>query len=46
MEEVGRTFEWYDESVQLSLPSNDLDALYEIREWLSDNSAKIFKFKD
>lgn len=46
LEEVGRTFEWCDESVQLSLPSNDLDALYEIREWLSDNSSKSFKFKD
>lgn len=46
LEEVGRTFEWYDESVQLSLPSNDLDARYEIREWLSDNSTKSFKFED
>lgn len=46
LEVVGRTFEWYDESVQLSLPSNDLNALYEIREWLSDNIIKSFKFKD
>jgi len=43
---VGRTFEWYDESVQHSLPSNDLDALDEIREWLRDSGTKHFKFKD
>lgn len=46
LEGVGRTFEWYDESVQYSLPSNDLDALDEIREWLGDNDMKRFKFKD
>jgi len=46
LNEVGRTYEWYDESVQYSLPSNDLDALHEIREWLRDSGSKLFKFKD
>lgn len=46
LEGVGRTFEWYDERVQRSLPSNDLDALDEIREWLRDGGTKHFKFKD
>jgi serine/threonine protein kinase len=43
---VGRTYEWYDESVQYSLPSNDLDALDEIREWLEESGSRFFKFKD
>ncbi|KAF7867311.1 hypothetical protein EAF04_005394 [Stromatinia cepivora] len=44
LEGVGRTYEWYDESVQDSLPSNDLDALDEMRVWLSGALTKNFKF--
>ncbi|KAH9216565.1 hypothetical protein DL95DRAFT_424507 [Leptodontidium sp. 2 PMI_412] len=45
---VGRTFGWYDVSVETSVPRNDLDALDEIREWLRDGggSRKTFKFED
>lgn len=45
LEGIGRTYEWNDESVQISLPSNDLDALKEIQEWLSDSDIKTFQFK-
>ncbi|KAF2419688.1 serine/threonine-protein kinase [Tothia fuscella] len=41
-----RTYEWYDEDVQISLPSNDLDALGEMREWLSENVTKQYQFKE
>jgi serine/threonine protein kinase len=46
LEGVGRTYEWHDEDVRISLPSNDLDALREIREWLSDSGAKRYQFKE
>ncbi|KAF2425534.1 hypothetical protein EJ08DRAFT_689346 [Tothia fuscella] len=46
LEGVGRTYEWYDEDVQTSPPSNDLDALREIREWLSDDVTKEHQFKE
>lgn len=45
LENVGRTYEWYDEKVQVSLPQNDLDALEEIRIWLGDDS-KAFQFDE
>lgn len=43
MEVCGRTYEWYDETVMLSLPENDLNALEEIRIWLGDDS-RAFQF--
>ena len=46
LEGVGRTYEWHDEDVRISLPSNDLDALSEIREWLSDKVTKKYQFKE
>lgn len=45
LENVGRTYEWYDEKVRVSLPQNDLDALEEIRIWLGDDS-KAFQFDE
>ncbi|KAK2055767.1 serine/threonine-protein kinase [Colletotrichum caudatum] len=42
---VGRTYEWYDEAVQTSLPQNDLDALREIRTWL-DGAPIDLQFKE
>ena len=38
LENVGRTFEWYDGKVQKSLPENDLNALEEICIWLGLSS--------
>ena len=43
---VGRTYEWYDRSVQQSIPENDWDALDEIREWLSGRDNRAFKYKE
>lgn len=37
---------WYDKKADTSLPSNDLDALDEIAEWLSDKREKNFKFAE
>jgi serine/threonine protein kinase len=31
---VGRTYEWYDDEVQIASPSNDLNALAEMRAWM------------
>ncbi|KAK0655486.1 hypothetical protein B0T16DRAFT_424306 [Cercophora newfieldiana] len=45
LEGVGRTYEWYDENVQLSVPKNDLDALAEIRAWLGDD-CETFQFDE
>jgi len=45
LEGVGRTYEWYDENVQISVPKNDLDALAEIRAWLDDDSER-FRFDE
>ena len=45
LKEVGRTCEWYDEQVQLSLPKNDLDALEEIHIWLGEES-NLFQFDE
>lgn len=46
LEMVGRTYEWHDENIQFAVESNDLDALNEIREWLTDKNAKSFKFME
>ncbi|KAK4144166.1 uncharacterized protein C8A04DRAFT_36824 [Dichotomopilus funicola] len=45
LEDCGRTYEWYDEEVNTSLPQNDLDALEEIRIWLGVSS-KPFQFAE
>ncbi|UKZ61447.1 uncharacterized protein TrAtP1_002712 [Trichoderma atroviride] len=45
LEGIGRTYEWFDERVQLSLCRNDFDALEEIRIWLADDS-KDFQFDE
>ncbi|KAJ2894094.1 uncharacterized protein MKZ38_007933 [Zalerion maritima] len=45
LEGVGRTYEWYDEEVQISLPQNDLHALKEICIWLGDDS-EAFQFEE
>ncbi|KAM7191157.1 Protein kinase-like domain containing protein [Rhypophila sp. PSN 637] len=44
LEDVGRTYEWYDEQVKTALPQNDLDALEEIRLWLGIDPRKQFQF--
>lgn len=43
LEDVGRTYEWYDEEVKTAVPDNDLDALEEILIWLGIGS-KPFQF--
>jgi serine/threonine protein kinase len=40
---VGRTYEWYDDEVQTASPSNDLDALAEMRAWMFGQEDE-FKF--
>ena len=41
LENVGRTYEWYDEATKLSAIENDLSALEEIRRWLGDDSMEF-----
>lgn len=42
---IGRTYQWHDENVCIASPSNDLDALEEIREWLREGGElKSFRF--
>lgn len=43
LDDIGRTYEWYDESVKEYLFTNDLDALHEIRE---GGSADAFHFDE
>ena len=45
LEGVGRTFQWYDGTVDKSFPSNDLDALEEIGEFLKLKGTGQFKFE-
>lgn len=45
LDRVGRTYEWYDEDVEIAAPQNDFDALDEIRAWLGDES-KEFQFHE
>ncbi|KND89403.1 Mitogen-activated protein kinase 8 [Tolypocladium ophioglossoides CBS 100239] len=45
LEGVGRTYEWYDQDVEVATPQNDLNALDEIRAWLGDES-KAFQFDE
>ena len=44
LDQVGRTMLWHDAQVHTALPSNDLDALDEVVEWLSDREEKQYKF--
>lgn len=46
LDHVGRTYEWYDEAVKESLPTNDLDALREIRTWLEGGRPDAFQFDE
>lgn len=43
--EVGRTYEWHNERVRVSLRKNDMDALEEMRIWLGQ-STKSFMFEE
>lgn len=43
---IGGTWPWASEDMEIAMPSNDLDALWDIRQWLSDSSIKKFKFKE
>ncbi|KAJ5721507.1 uncharacterized protein N7483_009441 [Penicillium malachiteum] len=45
LEDVGRTYEWFDEAQKQSNIENDLSALEEIRIWLGDDS-KEFQFSE
>lgn len=42
LEDVGHTYEWYDDGVKTASPSNDLDALAEMRAWMF---GKVDEFK-
>lgn len=42
---VGRTYEWYDDKVEVGVPRNDFDALEEIRTWLGEG-VKPFRFAE
>jgi serine/threonine protein kinase len=46
LDDVGRTYEWFDETVQTSLFKNDLDALHEIRIWLRGGQPDEFQFAE
>lgn len=40
LEGVGRTYQWYDESVNVASPSNDIYALEDIQEWLREDGGR------
>lgn len=42
----GGTWLWAKEGVKTAAFSSDLDALWDIREWLSDSGIKKFKFRE
>lgn len=42
---VGRTYEWYDDKVEVAGPQNDFHALEEIRTWLGEG-VKPFRFAE
>lgn len=46
LEGVGRTYEWFDESVRISSQSNDLYDLDEMRAWLTGGPMEDFKFRE
>jgi serine/threonine protein kinase len=45
LEDVGRTYEWHDDEVQTTSPSNDLDALAEMEAWMF-GKVDDFKFAE
>ena len=46
LEGIGSTWLQANKGTKTALPSNDLDALQDIREQLSNSSIKNFKFKE
>ena len=46
LEGIGGIQPWANEGIKTALPSNDLNALWDIWEQLSDSSIKNFKFKE
>ncbi len=42
---MGGTWLWANKGIKTALPNNNLDALWDIREWLSNSNIKNFKFK-
>ena len=44
LKDIGRTEGWHDADVRVAQQSNDLDAIAEIEEWLSDRAFKRYKF--
>ena len=38
LEDIEHTYEWFDNDVDVAALSNNLDALEEIREWLSETA--------
>lgn len=46
LDQVKRTYGWFDPGVRVSQESNDLDALEELRVWLTGSSPEEFQFKE
>lgn len=46
IKDVKRTHGWFDRQVSVSRESNDLDALSEIRIWLTGFSPEEYRFKE
>ena len=46
LDEIGRTWPWYDHNIMTASPGNDLDAFEDMSEWLSGKTDKCFKFTD
>jgi len=43
---VKRTYGWYDPNVLVAQESNDFDALFELRVWLTGHSPSEFRFRE
>lgn len=46
LDKAKRTYAWFDPAVRVSRESNDLNALAELRVWLSGSSPEEFQFKE
>ena len=44
LENVGRTWPWYDEGLMIAVPESDLQALDEVAEWMIEKEEKDYKF--
>ncbi|CRK17776.1 hypothetical protein BN1708_003054 [Verticillium longisporum] len=44
LQNVKRTHEWFDHRIVVSQESNDMDALAEIRTWLTGSSPDEYRF--